>query len=305
MAIEYAKVLKFLNYDFVAIGRGEINNTKYESQTGLKCVKIGLTDYLGTKPALPNKVINSVGIDALYSTTTELLEYGVKDILLEKPGGAYTSEILQLAEDAKIQDAKVLIAYNRRFYSTVLKAEELILEDGGVSSFNFEFTEWSHVIKTLPNKTNAELHNWFLGNSTHVIDTAFYLCGKPKELSAFHKGSIEWHPSSSIFCGAGITDNDSLFSYHADWEAPGRWVLEIMTKKRRLIFKPMESLQVQVLGSVAVNPVEIDNTLDVDYKPGLYLQTKAFLENNFSRFCSINEQSFMISNVYKKMAGYS
>lgn len=304
MAIEYTKVLKSLNCEFITIGRGEINNEKFKSETGLNCTSGGLSAFLQTNPVLPSKVINTVGIDALYSTTLELLKYNISDILVEKPGGGYSTEILDLAKEVQSRKAKVLIAYNRRFYSSVIKAEELIKEDGGVSSFNFEFTEWSNVIRTIPGKTNAELHNWFLGNSTHVIDTAFYLCGKPKEMKSFYKGSLDWHPASSIFCGAGISETGALFSYHADWEAPGRWVIEILTNKRRFIFKPIESLQVQMLGSVAINPIELDNTLDIEFKPGLYLQTKAYLENVEDKFCSIEEQAFMLSNFYKDISGY-
>ena len=71
---------------------------------------------------------------------------------------------------------------------------------------------------------------------------------------------------------------NALFSYHANWEAPGRWSVEILTPKHRLYFKPMETLQIQEIGSVAVNPVQIDDTLDKEFKPGLYLQVKSFLD---------------------------
>ena len=66
----------------------------------------------------------------------------------------------------------------------------------------------------------------------------------------------------------------------------------------------MEKLQVQELGSVAVNPVALDDHLDIDFKPGLYLQTKAFLENDFSNFCDVSEQEMMINKFYGKMSNY-
>ena len=40
---------------------------------------------------------------------------------------------------------------------------------------------------------------------------------------------------AALVAGAGVTENGALFSYHANWEAPGRWSVEIMTKKRRLM----------------------------------------------------------------------
>lgn len=303
MTQDYLKVLNFNGISPIVIGRGKENCKIIENNFQCTVFPSGLSTFLKTRPNKPKKVIVAVGIEALQKVALELIDYGIDDILLEKPGIAYISEVEELAYVCKTNNVKISLAYNRRFYASLLKAEDFITEDGGISSFNFEFTEWSHTIKTL-NKTKQEWHNWFLGNSTHVVDTAFFLGGKPKELSAYFAGSLDWHPSSSKFCGAGVTETGALFSYHADWEAPGRWVIEILTKKRRLIFKPMETLQVQLLGSVAVNPVELDDHLDKDFKPGLYLQTKAFLENDYTRFCTIHEQKEMIENVYNKISGY-
>jgi predicted dehydrogenase len=304
MGIEYAKVLSALNSEFITIGRGQKSCSAFNEHTGKIAISGGLVSFLETKPVMPQAVIVSVGIEALTETTLLLLNYGVKYILLEKPGVGFPAEIRMLTEACQLNNATIVLAYNRRFYASVLKAEEIIIADGGVSSFNFEFTEWSHIISTLT-KHPAEHQNWFLGNSTHVIDTAFFLGGTPKELCSFYKGTLDWHKSSSNFSGAGISDKDALFSYHANWEAPGRWVIEILTRKNRLIFKPMETLQIQVLGSVAVNPVELDDQLDKDFKPGFYLQTKAFLEQDMNRFCTIMEQLRMIENYYSKMSGYA
>lgn len=304
MAKEYAKVLQSLKVNFIAIGRGEENCASFEKEFSVQTIRGGLEEFLKTNPPIPESVIVGVGIEALTETTIALLNYNIKKILLEKPGVGYPSEIKSIVTLSNEKKANILLAYNRRFYASVLKAQEIIKEDGGVISFNFEFTEWSHVIRTLT-KHKAEHHNWFLGNSTHVIDTAFYLGGKPKQLCAFVKGGIDWHPASSVFCGAGESESGALFSYQANWEGPGRWVLEIITPKHRLIFKPMETLQIQKIGSVAIEPVEIDDHLDKDFKPGLFKQTEAFINGVYDSFCDIHEQKKNIDNVYLKMSGYS
>jgi predicted dehydrogenase len=303
MATEYAKVLKSINKPFIAIGRGVENCTSFEKEFNVQTISGGLDNFLKSSPTMPESVIVAAGIEALTETTISLLNYGIKKILLEKPGVGYPREINHLAQLTKEKNAVVLLAYNRRFYSSVLKAQDIIKEDGGVVSFNFEFTEWSHIIRTLK-KHEAEHHNWFLGNSTHVIDTAFYLGGKPKQLCAFVKGGIDWHPASSIYSGAGESDSGALFSYQANWEGPGRWVLEIITPKHRLIFKPMETLQIQKIGSVAIESVEMDDKIDKDFKPGLFKQTEAFLNNEYSSFCDIYQQQDNIINYYLKMSNY-
>lgn len=307
MAVDYAKVLKGLNKEFTVIGRGEKNAKTFEDATSVKPSTGGLENFLKEGHVLPEFVINSVGIDQLKETTLTLIKSGCKNILIEKPGVAYASEIYELEKAAIENKSNIVLAYNRRFYQSTLAAQKIIKDDGGVVSFNFEFTEWSHSIATILHlKTEAEMQNWFLGNSTHVIDMAFYLGGKPKQLAAFYAGkeNLDWHKTSSNYCGAGVTQNGALFAYHANWMAPGRFSVEILTNKHRLIFRPLEKLQIQNIGSVAINMAEgIDYKIDEDYKPGLYLQTKAFLENNHTEFCTLGEQAKKMG-MYKEMSGY-
>lgn len=303
MASEYVKVLKTLNKDFFVIGRGEKSALSFEEETGIKPIIGGLDSFIDTKPSVPSYAICAVGAEQLCLTAQSLIKYGVKNILVEKPGGLNMDDMKVTADMAAEVNANVYVAYNRRFYSSVLKAEEIIKEDGGVTSFNFEFTEWSHTIH--PDHRPIELfNNWLLANSTHVIDTAFFLGGYPKEMTSLHSGEerIDWHPSGSIFAGAGISETGALFSYQANWQAPGRWVIEILTNKHRLYFKPMETLQIQNLGSVGVDPVEIDDTLDKDFKAGFYLQTKAFIEGEADRFCTMMMQLKHMSQ-YIKISG--
>ena len=163
MAHDYLKVLEGLEQEVIVIGRSEENCQKIRDIYSCEVVSGGIQKFLNTKPEIPQKVIVAVGIEALKDTTIKLLNYGITDILLEKPGVGYASEIDELSQVAKQKDARVLLAYNRRFYASVVKAMEIIKEDGGLSSFNFEFTEWSHMIGDLV-KEEAEHQNWFLGN---------------------------------------------------------------------------------------------------------------------------------------------
>ncbi|MBO9698637.1 MAG: Gfo/Idh/MocA family oxidoreductase [Sporocytophaga sp.] len=300
MAVEYAKVLMHLDCSFEVIGRGAESSMKFEESTKKKVHVGGLEKFVNNNKQGFEFAIVSVGVEKLADITIALLEMGIKNILVEKPAGLNFEEIQKVAVKAKEKTAKVLVAYNRRFYSSVEKAIEIIKEDGGVASFNFEFTEWSNKIKNIE-KAPGVKENWLLANSTHVIDLAFFLGGKPKEMSTYSGGSLEWH-DKAIFSGAGISEMGALFSYQANWTAPGRWVVEVLTKKHRLYFKPMESLQIQEIDSVQVNPVSIDDEIDKKFKPGIYKQVENFLSGQLDRFCTIEEQ---VENVklYEKIAG--
>ena len=299
IGMEYCKILQELNYLPIVIGRGIHSAKNFEEKFKIRVQSGGISKWLENNTKIPKNAIVAVTGVNLGQVCIQLMENGVKNILLEKPGGTDFDEIIKVAEIAKQYDSNVLLAYNRRFYSSVLKAKELIQKDGGVKSFHFEFTEWSHVIIDL-NKPNLIKENWFFHNSTHVIDIAFYLCGEPVKMSSYKGGKLSWHPSGSIFVGSGITASHALFSYHSNWTSPGRWNLEILTANYRFIFKPLEELKFQEIGSVKIQNFEIDRTLDIKYKPGFFLQVKNFLNQNWKDFLTIHDQAKRLK-LYKKI----
>ena len=301
IAIEYAKVLKALDRDFIVIGRGETSAKKFKEATGVEPILGGLEAFFETSPEIPDYAINCVRAFELGNVNIRLATYGVKRILSEKPG-LLPEEANDVSKTAKNCDTAIYIAYNRRFYSSVLAAEKIIEEDGGVLSFSFEFTEWSHVIAATASIPEIEKNNLFITNSSHVVDLAFFLGGEPEEISCYSNGTVGWHTPSN-FTGAGKTREGVLFSYIANWNAPGRWAVEVLTAKHRIYLKPMEQLQLQDKGSVKVYPVEIDDHLDKEFKPGFYLETKAFLEGDTARLCSLEQQCSHISNIYNKILG--
>ena len=290
MATDYAKILIAQNIDFTAIGRSKENAIKMEDEVGVKIEYGGIEEFTKINKTIPESAIVSVGVEELYNTALCLLELGIKNILLEKPGAVDIKSLKKLKSIAKAKSVNLFIAYNRRCYASVLKLKELIYNDGGLRSFNFEFTEWAHIIVKLPSSDSIK-NNWLIANSTHVIDLAFFIGGKPIEMSSYHSGSLNWHPSGAIFTGAGLCQNNILFSYSANWTSAGRWALEFMTEKNRYILKPMERLTKIKIGSVNEEEVlNIDYSLDDKYKPGLYLQVKNFLEKDFDYLCSVEEQ---------------
>lgn len=293
MAVDYCLVLKALNCHLVVVGRGQKSAELFENKTGVKVVTGGLESFLKTNTAKFDAAIVAVGMEELAPTTIQLINNHFDYILVEKPAGLTNEQIDELAGITKQHHANVLVAYNRRFYASVVKAKEIIKEDGGVLSFNFEFTEWAHTIEPLQKKPGIK-ENWLLANSTHVIDLAFYLGGKPKTMSGYVGGSLSWH-NKAIFSGAGKTHNDTIFSYQANWTSPGRWGVEILTAKSRLIFRPLEELQVQLNGSVAIHKIEINDAVDKKFKPGLYLQVEKFLKQDLSEFKTIQEQADMLT----------
>ncbi len=294
MAVEYAKVFKSQGITPVVVGRGTSSAEKFTAETGLPVSLGGVDAWLAdTSNQLPERAVVAVGEKWIGATAKALMERGVRHLLLEKPGGHDAADIRSVYEKARETGTEVYVGYNRRFYAAVEAAKKIIQGDGGVTSFNFEFTEWGHVISAIEKEEGVK-EQWFLSNSTHVIDLAFYLGGTPAELSAYSTGRLDWHPTASVFAGAGRTADGAIFSYQANWEAPGRFSVEMLTRKHRLIFRPLEKLQIQNIGSVAVEAVEIDDSLDKGFKPGLYKQVEAFVGERTDLLPTISDQVEML-----------
>ncbi|WP_054637520.1 Gfo/Idh/MocA family oxidoreductase [Thalassobacillus sp. C254] len=278
MAIEYAKVLQKQKVPFICVGRSASTAEAFEKQTGVSPKTGGLTRFLNEKNWPPSRAIVCVNVEELCTSTLALLNYGCTNILVEKPGGLHLEEIEKVACEAQLKKANVYVAYNRRFYASTKKAKSLIEEDGGVESFHFEFTELSSRISTSPLSPKVK-ENWLLANSTHVIDLAFHLGGEPKKMISFSHGGTTWHPVASVFTGAGLSEKNALFSYHANWNTAGRWGIEVMTKKRHLVFRPLEQLHELKPETFSLKKIPLHDQWDQDYKPGLFSLVEAYLSS--------------------------
>lgn len=299
MGKEYAKVLLQQGVDFITVGRSGKSCEAFENCVGREAVAGGLKAFLQQGDCPAKTAIVCVSAEELAATTMDLIRTGFQNILVEKPGGINEDEIACLDEAAKEHNAKVFIAYNRRFYASVQKAREIIAQDGGVTSFCFEFTEWGHTIRGL-DKNQQVKDAWLLANSSHVIDMAFFLGGEPKEWNSYCQGKVDWGNCSAVYAGAGISHMGALFSYCANWEAPGRWAVEVLTPLHRLIFKPLEKLQIQQKGSIEIKNAELADGLDMQFKPGLYKQVEAFLHSDRGSLVSIADQRLNMK-VYNKI----
>ncbi len=307
MAVEYAKVLDAQTKKFIVVGRGKDSASEFETKTGQSVITGGID--LAIENGHLEKIstaIVCVGVEALQEVTIKLIQYGVKKILVEKPGILNLEQIKPLMEIASNSTAEVFIAYNRRFLSSVRKAKKIITEDGGIRSFTFDFTEWGHEIEKMQKLPQVK-ENWVLANSSHVLDLAFYIGGKPEKIHVDHSGTVSWHKTAAIFVGSGKTDTGALFSYHADWGAPGRWGLEFCTNNNKLIFRPLEKLHVMKKNMVKIDEVEVeeeDRILDEKFKPGIYRMVEEFFLKKPREICTLAELEIQLS-YFGKIANYS
>lgn len=277
MAQTYAAVLKAMDITPKVIGRGAASAATFAQATGIAPGTGDLAAQLADIE--PDAVaIVTVNAHALAETTRILMAHGVKRLLVEKPAALDLEEMAMLQAAAKAAGAEVYVAYNRRFLSSVMEADRMIAEDGGVISLRFDFSEPARRIGAL-GKHPRELATWFYGNSTHVVDLAFHFFGAPEALDARIAGQngVDWHPQAGVFTGFGHRADGATIAWHANWVSPGRWGMEVLTRERRIILQPLEKLRVQTHDSFAEKDVVLDDADDLAFKPGLLRQTAAFL----------------------------
>ncbi len=300
IAKDYAKVLKAIGVSSIVIGRNKEKCAAFEKENGIKCIATPIEGYIKTINVADTYFIITVNTENLGDVIRKIINNGAKHILIEKPAGINKEDLALTIEALKNKSVTPYVAYNRRFYSSFQKAIELIKEQGGLLSFSFEFTEWAHEYESW-NKTKEALEHWLLGNSSHVIDIAFHIGGTPKQMSSFTSGSLSWHPAAEQFSGAGVTTKGVVFSYQANWGSAGRWGVEFNTSMGKLILRPMEKLFFQKRGELTVNEIVIDNKLDLEFKPGLYNQIRAFLNGDAANMITIQEHYKNVINVLDKI----
>ena len=305
MAREHVRSLYGSHSDrLLVIGRNETAALDLQTSMGQTATSSGIAHAI-SELSLPDFAIVATSIDSLASLTLQLIRAGVKRILVEKPGSIYLRELELLREEANLYGCQLYVAYNRRFFRSVQAARQYIKMDGGAQLVNFDFTERSEIVKKLT-KPPGVLDRWILSNSTHVLDTAFFLAGKPKEMQSWYAGGLDWHPTGSRYCGAGVTENGALFSYQANWSAPGSWALTVTTENHQLKMSPMERLVLKDKQGkeITVQSADYIDTCQTNkYKEGLREQNIAFLEGINESLCSLDNH---IENfaIYMRISNY-
>lgn len=297
IARAHARAALAIGCEPIVIGRGSRNAEEARKETGLSVAHGGLASWLSKNPEPCEAAIVACDIESIPEVISALIGVGVRRILVEKPGGVDAAAIASISNAAKASSADIFVAYNRRFLPSTERVRELIDEDGGVSSFSFEFTELSKVVESTGHSPRVKA-NWFLANSSHVVDLAFFLCGRPAAMRSLANGSLPWHPAAR-FAGCGHTLSGALFHYGADWTSAGRWGVEINTARRRLILRPLEQVKAQHAGSFDIEDVLLPDEAGKGLKPGFLGQLEAFLAGDDRRLLDIHTLRDLAENEYR------
>lgn len=250
--------------------------------------------------------IIAVPVDRLIPAALHLKKLGYQKFLIEKPISLYSKTLETFTADFSQPDYEAFCAYNRVAYPTVLEAKAMIREEGGPTSCHMTLTEM--VRADWPERFPAEeLARWGVSNSSHVISLASAFIGFPEKLSTFQSGNaFHWHPSGSVFTGAGVSDKRIPFSAHADWGSKGRWAVEVTTRKAAYRFCPLEKLyrKAESLGEWQEIPVY---SVASEIKAGFVEQVSAALHSDLRQQIPLVSllDAAKITQFAERLFGYS
>lgn len=269
-APRHVEVLRAHGAEVVACAnRGEAGRARAQA-AGIPRT-VASVDELLAKETLDG-VVSTASFDQQYAVGQVLLASGLPT-LMEKPPGTSLAEYDALCAIAARAGTPTMVGLNRRHYSVFQRA---LADAGGLEAVRGVWIDWSEdpgllLGRGMPRELVAK--NVFR-NSIHGLDLLVWLAGElpAPAVHATTSGDFRWVQSVS-----GISTRGALATFVSTWNAPGRWVVQVVTDGKRYTFAPLETCRVTTLGEKGERTIE-PAEVDVQFKAGMHAQAARFLE---------------------------
>lgn len=191
-------------------------------------------------------------------------------VLLEKPPGLNVSEAEELYTAAKSNGRKVLVALNRRFYSSTRAALTDLAQRQGPRFIKVQDQE-DQVEALALGYPRVVVENWMYANSIHIVDY-FPVFGRGKMTAV--EPVFAWNPEDPGVVVSRIEfESGDIGLYEGVWNRPGPWVVSISTVEKRWEMRPLEQAAFQRTGQRRLEQAPV-HPWDQAFKPGLRLQAQ-------------------------------
>jgi len=266
MAEEYLKVFSSKKITCEAIYSRTVFKSKIlKKKYNIKKIYTSLNDLKNDNQI--NALIIAVNPESTQSLINNLDIYKYR-VLCEKPVGINFEETKKII--SKIKNKYFYVALNRRFYSSNLKANNLVNKNKSKRLISIRDQELQNSKSKLYNK------NLMYWNSVHLIDYInIYARGKllkVEQLKKFKDNKFSENLTRLIF-----SSKDEVL-YHCNWNSPGPWSINIIQKDHSVEMKPLENLvQEKLIKGKRIRFFHNKSKIDLKFKPGLFYQVSEFL----------------------------
>ena len=282
---EYIKCLNNLSIPADILGRKKSTALNLQKETK-KRVFWSIDDLISENIYYSHAIIAVPIEESVNSTLLVIEKVGIKSILAEKPGAIDSEGLGKIIKYAELKNVDVFVAYNRRFFDSVLMAKDIV-QDEGLKNLKVIFNE---AIDKIPftKFTQSVLDNWVQANASHVIDIGLLLGGIPIELNGETYGeNVFWRDRPAKFNYIGIGPQEAKLEFTADWHCPGSWEIFFKTNNGSYVLSPLEVLQKL---NHPYAPVTIIKTEADNFKPGFMKQVSFFVNGQWEQLLSVQKQ---------------
>jgi predicted dehydrogenase len=279
IALQHIKAIEWLNQNrgmdiqvIAAMNRSEESNRKANEQLNIT------NTYTNIDTMIKNETLDGILVLVtaanIYSVVSQLIPYRIP-LLIEKPPGLSVLEASRLAELALEYETKVMVGFNRRFYSVVMKANQFIAEQGGLLGMRMDgFERYRHYRENL--KVSQEwLDALFFGNTIHCIDLIRHYTGNVINVEVFHN-SLSVEPYNHRYTALIVSDRQVPITFQSYWHSLGNWSYELYFSDGKIHFVNLEEAFVYQRGKPTIQL--IPDQEDVDVKAGFVSQMAHFIE---------------------------
>jgi predicted dehydrogenase len=237
-------------------------------------LEYGVPNVYGSVPELYERTRADLAVVTVSETSAKAISQACFEfpwtILMEKPPGINLAESKEIYESATRLGRSVLVALNRRFYSSTLAARKSLNELEGTRYIHVQ-DQQDHSKDPGPHHSQIVRDNWMYANSIHVIDL----------MRAFGRGDIirvqsiyRWNRTEPGVVLATVEfQSGDHGQYEGIWNGPGPWSVSVTAPQIRWEMRPLEQATYQLVGTRTRETVDI-HSWDNSFKPGFRIQAQ-------------------------------
>ncbi|MCD4822985.1 MAG: Gfo/Idh/MocA family oxidoreductase [Phycisphaerae bacterium] len=222
-------------------------------------------------------------------------------MLLEKPVGYDLADANVIAEALATHKAAVMVALNRRSYSSTQTVLDDLNEIDG-PRFIWVQDQQSQALALRIGQPEKVVENWMYANSIHLVDY-ITLLGRG-EITAVTP-IVPWAAGKSGTVVAKVEfSSGDVAIYEGIWNGPGPWAITVNVPGKRWELRPLEKAAYQLPDERVLHEVE-PHEWDVQFKAGLRFQAQQAVLAAMGGSCELPDiQESMVSmNLVAKIFG--
>ncbi|MDH4618271.1 Gfo/Idh/MocA family oxidoreductase [Brevibacillus sp. AY1] len=254
-----------------AANRSEASNERARNELGIPHTYTNIAEMLSDEEL--DGIIVAVPILSTRDVTMNLIPYRIP-LLIEKPPGLTLQQTIELSSLASRHQTSVMVAFNRRFYSIVDQAKQLIDTSGGLLGMRMDVFERYRALRENDYPLD-KLEVLFTGNSIHCIDLIRHYCGDLKKIHFFSNNLVE-EPFNHRYAALIVSESNTPITFQAYWHSFGNWNYELYIPDGKIQFSNLEEAHVYLRNREPYRL--IPSRQDVEEKPGFVQQLEYFVK---------------------------